>query len=160
MKIGLGILAAGGALALASGALAEPQTLLKCDGALPMGQRYTVKGGWQPFPNPDKAVTVIRDKGKLTITVEGGQPFTTQLVFALPQVGTKTFKVLGQNGVERFQLFESATPGRPELRHTITGGSDGSHVYNIRVTTLGACSVVSPDVAVQKPAPAGAAAER
>jgi hypothetical protein len=150
MKIGLGALAIGVCITLAGSAWADPETLLKCEGKATEGQRYTVAGGWQPFPNPDRAVTVVRDKGKLTVTLDGERSYSTLLVFALPQVGIKTFKVLGQNGVERFQVFENPSTGKPAVRHTITAGSDGSHVYNIRVTTLDSCPVVAADVAVQK----------
>jgi hypothetical protein len=151
MRLRLGGLAIGVSIALAGSAWADPEVLLKCEGKAPQGQRYTVAGGWQPFPNPDRAVTVTRDKGKLNVTLDGERSYSTLLVFAIPQTGIKTFKVLGQNGIERFQLFENPNTGKPELRHTISAGTDGSHVYNIRVTTLDTCSVIGADVAVNKP---------
>ena len=155
MKLRLMGLSLGAAAALAGSAWAQAEVLVKCDGPAPQAQRYTVAGGWQPYPNPDRGVTISRAKGKFTVEVEGEHPYSTELVFPMPQVQTRIFKVLGQNGIERFQLFEGPS-GKPQLRHTITAGSDGSHVYNIRSTTLEACSVVSPDVAVDKPgAPAG-----
>ena len=160
MKIGLGALAIGVCITLAGSAWADPETLLKCESKAQEGQRYTVAGGWQPFPNPDRGVTVVRDKGKLTVTLDGERSYSTLLVFALPQVGIKTFKVLGQNGIERFQVFENPSTGKPAVRHTITAGSDGSHVYNIREMILGTCSTVSPDVVVTEPAAAGSTPEK
>ena len=155
MKLQLLGLVMGAATALAGGAWAQAQVLVKCDSPPPQGQRYTIAGGWQPYPNPDRGVTISRAKGKFTVEVEGEHPYVTQLVFPIPLTQTRIFKVLGQNGVERFQLFEGPA-GKPQLRHTITAGSDGSHVYNIRVTTLEACAVVSPDVVVSKPEAPGA----
>lgn len=157
VKLRLAGLAIGASIALANSAWAATEVLVKCDGVLPQGQRYTVDNGWQPFPNPDRSVTITRTDGKLSVQLDGDRTYTSRLVFALPQSNIKTFKVLGQNGIERFQLVEGLGSGKPEMRHTISGGSDGSHHFNIRVTTLDNCSVISPDVAVEKqpPAPGG-----
>lgn len=143
MKLGLGALAVGACLALAGAASAEPELLLKCGGKSADGLRYTVSGGWQPYANPDRAVSITRDKGKLQIAFDGERSYTTMFVFALPTSGIKAFKVLGQSGVQRFEVFDNPATGKPAVRHTVSGA-------DIRISTLDTCPVISPDVAVQK----------
>ena len=67
MKRALMGLTIGAGLALAGAAWAQGDVLLKCDSTLAQGQRYTVAGGWQPYPNPDRSVTISRSKGKVTV---------------------------------------------------------------------------------------------
>lgn len=160
MKVRLTGLAAIGALALAHGACADPEVMLRCDGALPDGMRFTSAGGWQPFPNPDKSVTVTREHNKYAIAVEGELAFTSGAVFALPQVGIRAFKALRPGGSEYFRLEKDPRSGKPILKHTISGGRDGSHVYNIREMTLTNCATISPDVVVTEPAAAGSTPEK
>ena len=50
----------------------------------------------------------------------------------------------------RIALVTGANSGKTELKHSIYGGKDGSHLFNIRVTALVQCSVLSPDVVVGK----------
>ncbi len=160
MKTGLAGLAVIAAMALAHGAWADPDVMIKCDGALPDGMRFTAAGGWQPFPNPDRSVTVTRDHNKYAIAVEGELGFTSNTVFALPQVGIRSFKVLRSSGSEYFHVEKDPASGRPILKHTISGGRDGSGKYNIREMTLSACATVSPDVVVTEPAAAGSTPEK
>jgi hypothetical protein len=161
MKIGLAGLAAGLLLlAGAQGAWADPEVVVKCDGHLADGMRFARDTGWKPYPNPDRAVTITRDNGKFAIAVEGDLPYTSNLVIPLPQVGIKTFKVLRSGGNEEFHLEKDPATGKPLLKHTIRGGRDGSHVYNIRETILANCPTVSPDVMVAEPTAPGAASEK
>lgn len=147
------------ALFVAGQAWSDPEVLVKCDSAKPIGQRFTNTGGWQAYETPDRAVTITKDKGKFFIEVAGEAPFSSHLVFALPQVHTERFRVMGHDGVENFYLVTGANSGKTELKHTIFGGKDGSHAFNIRVTTLDNCTVVSPDVAITPEIP-GAAPKR
>ena len=159
MTLGLAISAGVALASLAGQVWAEPEVLVKCDSARPVGQRFTSAGGWQAFDPPDRAVTIVRDKGKYAIEVAGDAPFTSHLVFPLPQIHTERFRVMGHDGVENFYLVTGANSGKTELKHSIFGGKDGSHLFNIRVTTLDNCTVVSPDVAVMPETP-GAAPKR
>ncbi len=136
----------------AAGASAEPEILVKCDGAGP-GQRFTNAGGWQSFANPDRSIVITRDKGKFAIELAGDEPFTSHAVFALPMKNIEKFRVFGHDGVETFYLVTGANSGKTELKHSIYGGKDGSHLFNIRVTTLDQCSVLSGDVVVGKEIP-------
>lgn len=140
--------ALGAALVVAGQARADPEVLVKCDSAKPIGQRFTNTGGWQAYDTPDKAVTISRDKGKFSVEVTGAAPYVSHVVFALPQIRIERFRVMGHDGVENFYLVTGANTGKPELKHSIYGGKDGTHAFNIRVTTLDNCSVVSPDVVV------------
>jgi len=149
------VLATGASLALAGAASAQIEVLVKCDGSGP-GQRFTRDGGWQSFPNPDRGVIITRNKGKLAIEVTGDRPFSSGAVFALPQHDIKTFRVLGRDGVQNFHVVKGVYSGKPELKHTIFGGRDGSGVFHMEEYTVENCSVVSPDVAVEPPASAGA----
>ncbi|MGZ6019897.1 MAG: hypothetical protein ACXWKO_14610 [Phenylobacterium sp.] len=160
MKRGLAGLAATVALTLAHGAWADPEVMVKCDGPLPKGMRYTSAGGWQPFDNPDRAVTITREHNKYAIAVEGDLAFTSIAVFALPQVGIRAFKAPRPGGSEFFRVERDPASGKPILKHTISGGRDGSHVYNIREMTLANCSTVSPDVLVTAPAAPGSTPEK
>lgn len=153
MNIRLASLAGAAAAVLAGQAWAGPEVLVKCYSAKPIGQHFTNTGGWQPFDPPDHAVTITRDKGKFFIEVAGDAPFSSHLVFPLPQIHTERFRVMGHDGVENFYLVTGASSGKTELKHTIFGGKDGSHAFNIRVTTLDHCTVVSPDVAVTAEVP-------
>ena len=150
MRIAAGLAAMAITAALAGGARADPEVLVKCDTVKPTGQRYTRDGGWQPFDSPDRSVIITGDKGKFSIDVTGEAPFTSHTVFALPMHHTEKFRVLGHDGLETFYVVIGANSGKPELKHSIYGGKDGSHIFNIRVTTLDHCDVVSPDVAVGK----------
>jgi hypothetical protein len=141
---------------MASAASADPEVLVKCDGAGP-GQRFTRDGGWQPFPNPDRSIVITRDKGKLALELTGDDPISSRGVFALPQHGIQTFRVLGRNGVQNFHVVQGLYSGKPEVKHSSFGGRDGSGVFHMTETTLENCSVVSTDVAVEKPVPRGAA---
>ena len=143
---GMAVLAS---VVLAGSARADPDVLLKCDGVGP-GQHFTNAGGWQTYPNPDRSVTITRDKGKFSIEVEGKAPYTSHLIFATPMQNTEKFKVMGQDGVETFYLVTGANTGKTELKHQLYGGKDGSHQFNIRVHTLEHCTGVSPDVAIGK----------
>jgi hypothetical protein len=147
------------AMAAAGAASADPEVLLKCDGVGP-GQRFTNAGGWQAFPNPDRAITIIRDKGKLTLELEGEHPISTRAVFPLPQHEIRTFRVMGRDGVQNFHVVQGLYSGQPEVKHSIFGARDGSGVFNMRETTLDHCSVVSPDVAVEKEVAGPPAAEK
>jgi hypothetical protein len=160
MKTGLAGLTIATALALAHGAWADPEVMVKCDAALPQGMRFTAATGWQPFANPDRSVVITREHNKYAIAVEGDLAFTSGAVFALPQVGIRAFKALRTGGSEYFHMERDPATGKPVLKHTIRGGRDGSHVYNIREMTLGSCSVVSPDVVVTEPATAGSTPEK
>lgn len=144
--------AIGAAMILAGAARAEPEVLVKCDGVGP-GQHFTNAGGWQAYPNPDRSVTILRDKGKFSIEVAGDAPYTTRLVFPTPVQHTEKFKVIGQDGEQTFYLVADANSGETVLKHQLYGGKDGSHLFNIRVHTLSHCTVVSPDVAVGKEVP-------
>lgn len=156
MKLKLAGLTLGVSIALAGGASAQIEVLVKCDGAGP-GQRFTRDGGWQSFPNPDHGVIITRAKGKLAIEITGDKPFSSGAVFALPQHDIKTFRVLGRDGVQNFHVVEGVYSGKPELKHTIFGARDGSGVFHMEEFTIENCSVVSPDVAVEKPVAGGAA---
>lgn len=156
MNFRLAMLAALATAALAGQAWADPEIMVKCDSARPVGQRFGNPGGWQPYEPTDRAVTITRDKGKYAVEVAGAAPFTSHLVFALPQIHTERFRVMGHDGVENFYLFTGANSGKTELKHTIFGGKDGSHTFNIRVTTLDNCTVVSADVAVTPEVPGAA----
>jgi hypothetical protein len=160
MKLGLAGLAAGAGLALTHGAWADPEVMVKCDGPLADGMRFTSAGGWQPFPNPDKAVTITREHNKYAVAVEGELAFTSGAVFALPQIGIRSFKALRSGGSEYFRVEKDPASGKPVLKHTISGGRDGSGKYNIREMTLANCSTVSPDVIVGAPAAAGSTPEK
>lgn len=152
MKLRLAGLAAVAAIALAHGAWADPEVMVKCDGALPDGMRFTAAGGWQTFPNPDRSVLITREHNKYAIAVEGELAFTSGAVFALPQVGIHSFRVLRSGGAEDFHLEKDPANGKPILKHTIRGGRDGTGKYNIREMILANCSTVSPDVVVSEPA--------
>ncbi|HLZ74477.1 hypothetical protein [Phenylobacterium sp.] len=160
MKLRLAGLAVIAAMGVAHGAWADPEVMLKCGGALPDGMRFTAATGWQPFPNPDRGVTITREHNKYAIAVEGDLAFTSGAVFALPQVGIRSFKVLRSSGSEYFRVEKDPASGKPILKHTISGGRDGSGKYNIREMTLGACPTVSPDVVVTEPAAAGSTPEK
>lgn len=155
MGLKLAALAIGASIAVAGSASAQTEVLVKCDGTGP-GQRFTRDGGWQSFPNPDRGAVITRAKGKLAIEVAGDKPFSSGAVFALPQHDIKTFRVLGGDGVQNFHVVQGLYSGKPELKHSIFGGRDGSGAFHMEEYTLDNCSVVSPDVAVEKPAPAGA----
>ena len=105
---------------------------------------------WKPYPNPDRSVTITREGGKFGIEVEGETSYASHAVFAMPMQNIKTFKVLRSDGAEQFHL-EKGEGGKPILKHTIRGGRDGSHVYNIREMILANCPVVAPDVVVSEP---------
>jgi hypothetical protein len=160
MKTGLAGLAIAAALALAHGAWAEPEVLVKCDGGLPQGMRFTAATGWAPFDNPDRSVVITREHNRYAIAVEGDLAYASNTVFALPQVGVRSFKVMRSSGSEYFHLEKDPTTGKPILKHTIRGGRDGTGKYNIREMTLANCSVVSPDVVVTEPAAAGSTPEK
>jgi len=157
LKAVLGAVALVVGAALGHGAWAEPQVLVKCDGALPQGMKFTRDTGWKPYPNPDRAVTITRDKGKFAVQLEGEAAYSSGTVLPLPMVGIKTFKVLRSDGPELFHLEKDPASGKPILKHTIRGGRDGSHLYNIRETILANCPVVSADVVVAEPAAPGSA---
>jgi hypothetical protein len=150
LALGASLLLAGGAVA--SSALADPEVLVKCDGVGP-GQRFINAGGWAAYPNPDHSVTITRDKGKFAIELTGDVPLSSHAVFALPMQNIEKFRVLGRDGVETFYLVTGANSGKTQLKHSIYGGKDGSHLFNIRVTTLDRCTVVSSDVVVGKEVP-------
>jgi hypothetical protein len=158
MKTGLAMLTLAASIGLAHGALAEPEVMVKCDAALPQGMRFTAAGGWQPFANPDRSVVITREHNKYAIAVEGDLAYMSSTVFALPTIGIRSFKVLRSGGSEYFHLEKDPASGKPILKHTIRGGRDGSHVYNIREMILGGCSTVSPDVVVAEASAPGAAA--
>jgi len=158
MKLGLAGLALGAAM-LAGAACADPEVLVKCDGPGP-GQRFTNAGGWQPFANPDRAITITRDKGKLLLELQGDKPISTRAVFPLPQHEIKTFRVLGREGVQNFHVVKGAYSGQPEVKHSIFAARDGSGVFNMLELTLVNCTVVSPDVDVEPEATAAAPAKR
>jgi hypothetical protein len=149
MHLRLAGLALGAAMVLAGVARAEPEVLVKCDGVGP-GQHFTNTGGWQVYPNPDRSVTITRDKGKFSIEVAGEAPYSTLLVFPTPMQHIEKFRVMGHDGKETFYLVTGANSGKTELKHQLFGGKDGSHQFNIRVHTLDHCTTVSPDVAVGK----------
>jgi hypothetical protein len=149
--LGLAALAA----AAAGAARAEPEVLVKCDAPAPQAMRFTNAGGWQPVPNPDRAVTISRDKGKFSIQLDGEGGYTSGSVFALPMVHIERFRVMRIDGAEIFHL-EAGADGQPVLKRTIRGGRDGTHLYNIREMTLTHCPVVSSDVVVGKAGAAGA----
>jgi hypothetical protein len=144
-------------VAPAHAAPAEPQVIVKCDSPLADGMKFTRETNWKPYPNPDKSVTITRTGGKFGIELTGETAYSSNLVFPSPIQGIRTFKVLRSDGSEQFHL-EKGDGGKPILKHTIRGGRDGSHVYNIRETILANCSVVSPDVVVSEPQAAGAGA--
>lgn len=148
--LGLAVLAA----AMAGAARAEPEVLVKCDVPAPQAMRFTNASGWQPMPNPDRAVTITRDKGKFAIQLEGEAGYSSGSVFALPMDHIERFRVLRIDGAEIFHL-EAGPDGQPILKRTIRGGRDGTHLYNIREMTLTHCPVVSGDVVVAKPGAAG-----
>ena len=64
MNFRLAMLAALATAALAGQAWADPEIMVKCDSARPVGQRFGNPGGWQPYEPTDRAVTITRDKGK------------------------------------------------------------------------------------------------
>ncbi len=158
MKTGLSMLTLAASLLLAQAASAEPEVMVKCDAALPQGMRFTAAGGWQPFDNPDRSVVITREHNKYAIAVTGDLAYTSGAVFALPTEGIRSFKVLRPGGSEYFHLEKDPASGKPILKHTIRGGRDGSHVYNIREMTLADCSTVSSDVLVAEASAPGAAA--
>lgn len=136
------------AMAVAAGAAhADPEVMLKCDGAAPQAMRWARDTDWKPIPNPDTGVTITRDHGKYTIQVTGELAYTTMTVFPLPVQNPKAFKVVRAEGGEMFHL-EKGPDGQPILKHTIRGGRDGTHQYNIREMIQTHCPVVSPDVVV------------
>jgi hypothetical protein len=148
-------LAAGAALIAAAGAArAEPQVIVKCDTPASQAMRFTNAGGWQPMPNPDRAVTITRDKGRFAIQLEGEGGYASGSVFALPMDHIERFRVPRIDGAEIFHL-EAGVDGQPVLKRTIRGGRDGTHLYNIREMTLTHCPVVSSDVVVGKAGAAG-----
>lgn len=142
-------------LAMASAAWADPEVIVKCDAPLAEAMRFTRETDWKPFPNPDRSVTITADKGKFAIEVTGDLGYRSNLVFPSPVHGVRSFKVLRSDGSEMFHL-EKGPDGKPILKHTIRGGRDGSHVYNIREMTLAGCSIIGPDVVVGEPQAAGA----
>ena len=153
-----GGLALAAAVALAGAATAaEPQVIVKCDGPLAEGMKFTHATNWQPYPNPDKSVVITRDGGKFGIELAGETSYSSHAVFAMPMQNIKTFKVLRSDGAELFHL-EKGEGGKPILKHTIRGGRDGTGKYNIRETILANCSVVDPGVVVSEPQAAGAGA--
>ena len=149
MRFRLAVLALGASVVAAGAASAEPEVLVKCDAPGP-AQRFTRDGGWQPYPNPDRSLTITRDKGKLAMELAGDNPISSRAVMALPQHEITTFRVLGHNGVQNFHVVTGLYSGKPELRHTIFGAKDGSGVYHQEQISLTNCSVVSPDVATPK----------
>lgn len=158
MRLKLAALAIGASIAVAGSAAAQIEVLVKCDGVGP-GQRFTRDGGWQSAPNPDRGAIITRARGKLSIEVAGEKPFSSGAVFALPQHDIKTFRVLGGGGgVQNFHVVQGLYSGKPELKHSIFGGRDGSGVFHMEEYTLDNCSVVSPDVAVEKAPAVGSAA--
>lgn len=142
-------------LMTANAAWADPEVLVKCDGPLPNAMRFSRETDWKPIPNPDRSVTITRDKGKFAIEVTGDLAYRTNLVFPSPVQKIERFKVLRGDGSEQFHL-EKGDGGKPILKHTIRGGRDGSHTYNIREMILATCSVVSSDVVVGEAQAAGA----
>jgi hypothetical protein len=149
MRFRLAALALGVGVVAAGAAWAEPEVLVKCDGAGP-AQRFTRDGGWKPYPNPDRSLVITRDKGKLAMELAGDNPISSRAVMALPQHEIKTFRVLGHNGVQNFRVVTGLYSGKPEVRHTIFGAKDGSGVYHQEQISLTNCSVVSPDVVAPK----------
>ncbi|HEY3949505.1 hypothetical protein [Phenylobacterium sp.] len=145
------------ALVLAHAAAAEPRVLVKCDGPLPQAMKFTRATDWKPYPNPDRSVTITRDGGRFGIELVGEVSYTSNAVFPMPMQGIRTFKVLRSDGAEQFHL-EKGEGGKTILKHTIRGGRDGSHLYNIRESILANCSVVAPDVVVSEPQAAGTGA--
>ncbi|HEX3364687.1 hypothetical protein [Phenylobacterium sp.] len=143
--LGLAVLAA----ALAGAARAEPEVLVKCDVPAPQAMRFTNADGWKPMANPDRAVTITRDRGKFAIQLDGEAGYASGSVFALPMDHIERFRVLRTDGAEIFHL-EAGPDGQPILKRTIRGGRDGTHLYNIREMTLTHCPVVSSDVVVAK----------
>jgi hypothetical protein len=156
MRLGFWSLAAGAAFIAAAGAArAEPEVIVKCDMPAPQAMRFTSADGWKPVPNPDRAVTITREKGKFAIQLDGEGGYTSGSVFPLPMDHIERFRVLRSDGAEVFHL-EAGPDGQPILKRTIRGGRDGSHVYNIREMILTHCPVVSSQVVVGKPSVAGA----
>jgi hypothetical protein len=149
MRFRLAAVALGAAIALAGAVRAEPEVLVKCDGGGP-AQRFTRDTGWKPYPNPDKAIVITRENGKLAMELSGDNPISSRAVMALPQHEITTFRVLGHNGVQNFHVVLGLYSGKPELRHTIFGAKDGSGVFHQEETALTNCSVVSADVSVVK----------
>lgn len=149
------LLAAVLAFGSACAAFAEPEVLVKCDGPLPEGMKFTRDTNWKPYPNPDKSVLITRDKGKFAVELVGETSYVSNAVFALPMHDTRSFRVLRSDGAELFHL-EKGEGGKPILKHTIRGGRDGTGKYNIRETILANCSVVGPGVVVSEPQAAGA----
>jgi hypothetical protein len=141
-------------LALAQAASADPQVLVKCDGPLPEAMKFTRETDWKPYPNPDKSVLITREGGKFAIEVQGEVAYRSNLVFPSPMQNIRSFKVLRSDGAEQFHL-EKGEGGKPILKHTIRGGRDGSHQYNIRESILANCSVVDSGVVVSDPPAAG-----
>jgi hypothetical protein len=156
MRLGLWCLAAGAALIVVGGAAhAEPEVIVKCDTPASEAMRFTSADGWKPMPNPDRMVTITRDKGKFSVQLDGEGGYTSGSVFALPMDHIERFRVLRSDGAEVFHL-EAGGDGQPILKRTIRGGRDGSHVYNIREMILTHCPVVSSQIVVGKPSAAGA----
>ena len=60
--------------------------------------------------------------------------------------------MISRDGVQNFHVVQGLYSGKPELKHSVFGARDGSGVFNMRDSTLTECSVISPDVAVEKPA--------
>ncbi|MBS0364083.1 MAG: hypothetical protein JSR98_22135 [Proteobacteria bacterium] len=143
------------AFGLARAAAAAPEVIVKCDGPLAEAMKFTNATKWQPYPNPDKSVTITRDKGRFSVELAGETTYASSAVIATPMKDIQTFKVLRIDGNELFHL-EKGADGKPILKHTIRGGRDGTHLYNIRESILANCSVVSPDVAVSAPQAQGA----
>jgi hypothetical protein len=160
MKIALGLLAMWAAAALAGAAWAEPEIMVKCDSTKPTAQRFTRDGGWQPYESPDRSVIITREHNKFAIEVTGDVPLTSHAVFPLPMLHTERFRVLGHDGVETFYLVTGANSGKTELKHSIYGGKDGSHVFNIRVMTLDHCETVSPEIVIGREGQASTAAPK
>ena len=149
MRFRLAVMALGASVALAGAVRAEPEVLVKCDGAGP-GQRFTRDTGWKPWPNPDRSIVITRENGKLSMELSGDNPISSRAVLALPQHAITTFRVLGHNGVQNFHVVLGLYSGKPELKHSIFGAKDGSGVFHMEDYTLANCSVVGSDVLVEK----------
>ncbi len=152
--MGISAAALAATLVTANAAWADPEVLVKCDGPLPEAMRFSRDTDWKPIPNPDRSVTITRDHGKFAIDMVGEAAYHSNLVFPSPMQGIRTFKVLRSDGSEQFHL-EKDKAGKPILKHTIRGGRDGSHSYNIREMILANCSIVGPDVVVGEAQAAG-----
>src|SRR5579871_2020371 len=97
-------LALAASLALVHAAFADPQVLVKCDGPLPEGMKFTRETDWKPYPNPDKSVLITREGGKFAIELQGEVAYRSNLVFPSPMQNIRSFKVLRSDGSEQFHL--------------------------------------------------------